>query len=207
MAADIFISYSRADKKLASVLANHLERSGFSVWYDIKGSSHDNFVMKINEMVEACEKVITIWSSTSRKSMWVISESMEALRLNKLICLRVDNATPPIPFNSMSYIDLPRGVSLQTWTEYDSLLRDLPNPSRDQSNAQLESYLEKFDSDIHFFAGEAAERLNLDRSNFEELLRRGGLPAPYEVRKGNKKYRVFTEEYIEESKNALKKSK
>ena len=50
--------------------------------------------------------VIVVWSTASVKSTWVKAEATEALALGRLVPLRIDNATIPMPFGQVQTADI-----------------------------------------------------------------------------------------------------
>ena len=102
--ADIFISYSKADRDLALKLATYLESEGWGVWWDKSLKPADTFRDEIMKQLMAARAVIVIWSNTSIKSEWVRAEAGRAKAEGKLIPVKtadVDYADIPLPFGEM----------------------------------------------------------------------------------------------------------
>jgi hypothetical protein len=75
--ADIFMSYAKGDRDRARVLAESIERHGWSVWWDRKiplGTSWDHV---IEQEVDAARSIIVLWSKDSIASDWVKTEARE----------------------------------------------------------------------------------------------------------------------------------
>lgn len=75
--ADIFMSYAKGDRDRARVLAESIERHGWSVWWDRKiplGTSWDHV---IEQQVDAARCIIVLWSKDSIASDWVKTEARE----------------------------------------------------------------------------------------------------------------------------------
>ena len=68
--ADIFISYARADRPRAERLAQALERTGSSVWWDREIPPGRSFDEVIEEALSQARSVILIWSDPNNKSAW-----------------------------------------------------------------------------------------------------------------------------------------
>jgi hypothetical protein len=84
---DIFISYSRADQTTAQMLANILEKEGWSVWWDRSLLPGDRFDNIIKGELQAAKCVVVLWSSNSVESDWVKDEAAEGAKRGVLIPL------------------------------------------------------------------------------------------------------------------------
>ena len=76
--ADVFISYSKAQRSDAEALAEELQTRGFGVWWDSELISGDNFTDVIISELDKARAVVVIWSTASVKSAWVRSEANRA---------------------------------------------------------------------------------------------------------------------------------
>jgi TIR domain/WD domain, G-beta repeat len=102
--ADIFVSYSTAERELTVELARDLEAKGYSVWWDTSLITGDEFPATIRDEIRAAKAVVVIWTPNSVNSAWVYSEAQEAWRLGKLIPVRVSALEAyniPLPFSSL----------------------------------------------------------------------------------------------------------
>ena len=86
--ADVFISYSKSDRSRVEALAHRLEESGHSVWWDSSLLAGQNFRDAIKRELEAARAVVVLWTTSSVKSEWVISEAQRALVMAKLVPVR-----------------------------------------------------------------------------------------------------------------------
>lgn len=91
---DIFISYSRADKKEAEQFCKAFKDEGWSVWIDMTGiESGDEFKHKITEAIESCKVFVFLSSKNSNASRWVANEIGVASTLEKpIIPVKLDAA-------------------------------------------------------------------------------------------------------------------
>src|SRR5262249_53768404 len=96
--ADIFISYAKTDRPLASKLAAMLEAEGWTTWWDTSLTIGDDFRNEIMTQLGRARAVIVIWTDTSIKSDWVRSEAGRAQADRKLI---------PVKLSHLVYEDLP----------------------------------------------------------------------------------------------------
>ena len=96
--ADIFISYSNPDRAIVEKLSAFLGAQGWSVWWDQRLISGDEFRDEIMSELAAARAVIVIWTENSVKSKWVRAEAGAADRAGKLI---------PTKTSSLPYDDIP----------------------------------------------------------------------------------------------------
>lgn len=96
--ADIFISYSKADRLLVEQLSAYLEAEGWSVWWDRSLSGGDTYRDEIMKELARARAVIAVWSASSVKSDWVRAEAGRAKADGKLI---------PVKAHDVSYSDIP----------------------------------------------------------------------------------------------------
>ena len=98
---DIFISYSRRDLEMVSILAQKLEESGYSVWWDVSGlHGGQAFAQVIEEKLAEAKCAIVVWSPDSVKSKWVNSEASFADNRGVLLTAVYRKAQAPMPFNN-----------------------------------------------------------------------------------------------------------
>lgn len=82
---DVFLSYSRTDKRVAEEVAKELEAAGFKVWWDKDIQAGSDWRRTIEMKVGRARCVILIWSKKAEKSWWVAYEAIHAQRQEKLI--------------------------------------------------------------------------------------------------------------------------
>src|SRR5499433_2418484 len=102
--ADIFVSYAKTDRSLASKLVAMLEAEGWSVWWDTSLAAADLYRDEIMKQLAAARAVITIWTPNSVRSDWVRAEAGRAKADGKLIPVKTPDvvyADIPLPFGEM----------------------------------------------------------------------------------------------------------
>jgi hypothetical protein len=103
--ADIFISYTQKDRAAAELLAEELERHGYSVWYDQGLASGDVWRNRITSEIGQARALAVIWTEASANSHFVQQEVDEAQGLEKpIISLRKKGFSPsqiPIGFRHL----------------------------------------------------------------------------------------------------------
>ena len=114
--ADIFISYSKADRELALKLSAFLEAGGWTVWWDKSLKPADTFRDEIMKELAKARAVITIWTENSISSDWVRAEAGRAKADGKLIPLKTSGVAYgdiPLPFGEMHTEDLSKTELVQ----------------------------------------------------------------------------------------------
>lgn len=107
--SDIFISYARADRERARLMAGALERRGWSVWWDHDIPPGRNFDDVIEEALAQARCVVVLWSNASTASGWVRNEAAEAMQREVLIPALIDDGVKiPLGFRRVQAADLSR---------------------------------------------------------------------------------------------------
>ena len=75
---DVFVSYSRDDRKIARQFATGLEREGFGVWWDQAIHAGEAFDRVTEKALEEARAVVVLWSKRSVESDWVRAEATQA---------------------------------------------------------------------------------------------------------------------------------
>src|SRR5262245_16692652 len=102
--ADIFISYSKADRELALKLSAFLEAEGWTVWWDRSLSAGETYRDEIMKELAAARAAIVIWTKASIASDWARAEAGRAKAEGKLIPVKAPGLTYsdiPLPFGEM----------------------------------------------------------------------------------------------------------
>lgn len=104
--ADVFLSYARADREVAERLADAIQQSGRTVWWDrhIKGGSE--FSRDIEQELADAGHVLVLWSKDAVESRWVRDEASEAAESGRLVAATLDGTPPPLGFRQFHTIDL-----------------------------------------------------------------------------------------------------
>lgn len=124
--AEVFVSYSRANRDRIVTVSDALEGSGYSVWWDKQLKPGDDYALLIEEQIEASKCVVVAWSETARTSLWVRAEANEALDAGKLVQIRLDQAKPPLPFSALNLVDFSSWGGAredESWTTLDGRVR------------------------------------------------------------------------------------
>jgi len=114
--AELFVSYSHADRKPVSEVAGQLEQRGHEVWWDQRLRGGEDFGVAIEHALEKSKCAVVAWSKSARLSLWVRAEATLALESGKLVQLSLDGAKPPLPFTMLHLLDFSawRGTSSES---------------------------------------------------------------------------------------------
>lgn len=102
--ADIFISYSKADRAQVLLLSAYLEAKGYTTWWDKNLTPGTPYRDEIMKQLAAARVAIVIWTHTSIKSDFVRAEAGRAKAEGKLIPVKeadIDYHDIPLPFGEM----------------------------------------------------------------------------------------------------------
>ena len=102
--ADVFVSYAKTDRPLASKLVAMLEAEGWKVWWDTSLATADLYRDEIMKQLASARAVIAIWTPNSIRSDWVRAEAGRAKAEGKLIPVKTPDvayADIPLPFGEM----------------------------------------------------------------------------------------------------------
>ena len=125
--ADIFISYQRANRDIASSLSKALEGQGWSTWWDRQLIGGENFDDKIEEELLKAKCVIVLWSRLATKSKYVKAEAAEAMEKDKLIPACIEKVKLPLIFKRVHTESLINWDRTQEHEEFQDLVRSLTN--------------------------------------------------------------------------------
>lgn len=103
---DIFISYSRKNKRRVERISEALQSEGFDLWWDKHIEAGEKFRPMIQHELNAAKCVMVLWSKHSIKSSWVLQESTQALENGLLVPVLLESVTPPMPFGEIQNADL-----------------------------------------------------------------------------------------------------
>jgi hypothetical protein len=121
--SDIFISYARADKEKAEVLANAFSQKGWSVWWDREIPPGKSFDETIENALSSARCVVVLWSKASVSSRWVKTEAAEGAERGILVPALIDNVKIPLEFKRIEAADLSDWQGESSHREFDQLMR------------------------------------------------------------------------------------
>jgi hypothetical protein len=124
--ADVFVSYSRANRDRIVTVSDNLEESGYSVWWDRALAPGDDYAMLIEQQIDAAPCVVVAWSETARQSLWVRAEANEALDAGKLVQINLDRTRVPLPFSALNFVDFSAWGGVRTeecWATFDGRVK------------------------------------------------------------------------------------
>lgn len=123
--ADVFISYAHKDRESVDDIANGLNASGHSLWWDPALKAGDNYAQKIEKEIASAKGVVVCWSKHARDSLWVRAEATEALDFDKLVQLKLDDSRLPLPFNIIQMVSFANWDGSRNAAEWRTLDREI----------------------------------------------------------------------------------
>src|SRR5262249_45816624 len=104
--SDVFLSYANEDRPRIIPLAQALEATGWSVFWDRTIPAGRSWRQVIAREIKNCHCVIVVWTSYSVDSSWVHEEAEEGKRRDILLPVIFDNVAPPFGFGNIQAADL-----------------------------------------------------------------------------------------------------
>lgn len=104
--ADVFISYSRADRALVIPLADSLKELGLDIWFDLVVHNGTSFSDEINEELRTAKAILVCWSENAAGSHWVKAEAHVGLEHQKIAACFISPCKLWPPFNIIQTDDL-----------------------------------------------------------------------------------------------------
>jgi class 3 adenylate cyclase/tetratricopeptide (TPR) repeat protein len=102
----VFVSYGRPTLSQARLVAETLRGNGHEVWIDDQLLGHEAFTDVIEKQLDAADAVVVLWSSGATASEWVRAEASRARRGGKLVQVRLERCSLPMPYDQIHCIDL-----------------------------------------------------------------------------------------------------
>jgi hypothetical protein len=103
--ADVFISYARLDADRVRPVSAALHAAGLDVWWDPSAPLEPEAAARDPKLVSA-PAVLVLWSAAARNADHVLLEAVTAMGGGKLIQARMDDVSPPSPFDRLPVHDL-----------------------------------------------------------------------------------------------------
>ena len=104
--ADIFISYQKTDREVVLTLVQLLESEGWTVWWDTRLASGEQWDKMIEAEINLAKAVLVVWSSQSVNSQWVREEANFARDKGNLVPVTVGGVTVPFGYSRIQAADL-----------------------------------------------------------------------------------------------------
>jgi hypothetical protein len=123
--SDVFLSYSSEDRAWANLLADCLQKQGWSIWWDRTIPAGKTFIKVISEALSNARSVVVIWSHKSVDSDWVQEEAEKGRKRGILVPVLKENVEPPMGFGLIQAADLSGWDGDLEAAEFKKLIQDL----------------------------------------------------------------------------------
>ena len=104
--SQVFISYHRAQRKLARLIAHRVAADGHAVWWDRGERPGDNWSEAVSRALANSSCVIVLWSRQAATSPWVLGEATAGFGRGALMSVMADRTVPPSPFDTTPTVDM-----------------------------------------------------------------------------------------------------
>lgn len=123
--ADIFLSYAREDIASARRIAEMLESSGWSVWWDRRIPPGQDFTAYIQRQLDEARCIVVLWSKASVASHFVRDEATEGLKGGRLVPTLLETVTQPLGFRQIQAADLANWTGDASHEEFSQLVESI----------------------------------------------------------------------------------
>ena len=133
--ADIFLSYSKEDRKIAGRIAAALTEEGWDVFWDRTIPTGKTWRNWIGGKLDDAKCMVVLWSESSVNSRWVLEEAEIGVQRNMLIPASIHQVPPPLGFGAIQAADLSNWSGSREAAEFQELERAIeelagkPNPA------------------------------------------------------------------------------
>jgi hypothetical protein len=104
--ADIFLSYNEKDRDAVRRLAERLQSTGWSVWWDRRIPAGLTWRSVLERELQHMRCMVVLWSRHSVASDWVCEEAAEGRQLGRLVPVLIEQVRPPAGFREIQAADL-----------------------------------------------------------------------------------------------------
>lgn len=113
MEYDLFVSYAREDASAVRQIVRQLAAEGLSIFWDRSINPGQQWSEVLEQTLRKSKAVLVVWSRASSKSAWVKAEATEAMKRRKLVPIRIDETSIPLPFGQVQTLDIALGQPLR----------------------------------------------------------------------------------------------
>jgi hypothetical protein len=135
--ADIFVSYAREDEARARVVAAQLESRGWSVFWDRRIPTGQDFGEYIQQQINTARCIVVLWSKASVASRFVRDEATEGLD-GRLVPALIEPVREPLGFRQLQTADLRDWHGEQPHAQFDWFADSIATIIADASEATSE---------------------------------------------------------------------
>lgn len=120
--AKVFLSYASEDRDKVQLIAQAIERQGWSTFWDTKLIPGDQYRDVLHRELDAAGCVLVLWSRHSVGSRWVRDEASRGAKRGVLVPARIDDVEIPLGFGEAHTANLIEWDGRLSGTGLDQLL-------------------------------------------------------------------------------------
>lgn len=124
-AVNVFVSYSRDDRKTVLPIIQALENSGLTVWWDGLLEAGTVFLQTTEQALEQADAVLVLWTKTSVNSNWVRDEATIGRDSGRLVPITTDGSMPPLGFRQFHVVDLSSSKNSPDAPEFQNVTQSI----------------------------------------------------------------------------------
>ena len=123
--AQIFLSYSSADRKRAEVLKEWFESLGWSVFWDREIPPGESWESYLLAHLDQADCVVVLWTPAAYESDWVIKEATTALERGRLVQIMGTGLPAPPPFGAIQALPFQAWVAEEDHPQTARLIKEV----------------------------------------------------------------------------------
>ena len=137
--ADVFLSYARKDLAIARLIAERVEKQGWTVFWDARLRAGQDFSEALLGELRVARCTVVLWSPAACASGWVRDEAGRAKERKILVPVLIEDAEIPLGFGHLQTESLVGWTGSATDERFQRILEAVdaiapkPQPSREQS--------------------------------------------------------------------------
>ena len=139
---DVFISYKREERSLASQVAAGLEAAGYTQVTDLNLVTGDHFGDAIDRMIRDSRVILVLWTGASADSEWVRNEARLGAELKTYLGIMLEEVELPLDLKYLQCVNLTDGTIDEALPKIIEAVADqlgppanTPESAKDQSTA------------------------------------------------------------------------
>jgi hypothetical protein len=102
--ADVFLSYTHSDQKIAELVAHRLAESGWATWWDRELLAGERYRTETQHQLDDARCVLVLWSKAALTSRWVLDEADAGANNGRLVQILLEELELPLGFRNVQHV-------------------------------------------------------------------------------------------------------